>query len=490
MKTRPAPPAQNLTDAALFALADTPAKEQRRQGLSNASGPASGPLMSLEESRLCNDRWCGEVGSEPLVASIEWSRVTIYRQPSARPPKPSDRPPGNGNLTRGRFNGYMSPASRRTFKRIVGTWLRSMQLYRAEVKRKYDPGRAYPTFCTLTLSAEQTHTDREIYRACLMPWLQIMRREYGVEHYAWRAEAQENGNLHYHVLLDRYIPKESVTGSWNMCQDALGYRSKFARLTGSICPPSTQIMEVKTHRKDKKTGKVREVDPVAYMLDYLTDTPQEVPTAPGEERDPNAPRKLQGRYRLPNGDEVTYTTRPISGRVWGMSDGLRNLSEPKSVATAELVGVLQAAATAGTLRQVATEHAVFFFGPVALVLGRSSPAAWHTVKAYYLQVFGALYPAQLPREHLAKHPPMDPIGLWIDPHEAALYYPPSHAERVDAWTKANAPDPRLQLRFLKGGATLVPTPEYAYRRARFARKRARLGLPAYTHVTSTLTNTF
>lgn len=444
--------------------------------------------MSLEESRLCNDQWTGAPGTEPLVASIEWNKVTVYRQPVARPYV--DRPgnPSLANLTRGQFNGYMSPASRRTFKRIVGTWLRSMQLYRAEVKRKYDPGRAYPTFCTLTLAAEQEHTDRAIYRACLMPWLQIMRREYGVEHYAWRAEAQENGNLHYHVLLDRFIPVESIQGSWNMCQDALGYRSKFARLTGSICPPSTQIMQVKTHRRDKRTGQLREVDPVSYMLDYLTDTPTAVQPPPGTTPDPNAPRKLQGRYRLPNGDEVTYTTRPISGRVWGMSDGLRNLSEPKAVCTPQVAQVLQAAADAGQLRQVATEHAVFFFGPVSVVLGRHCPGAWATVKQYYLQVFGALYPAQLPAEHIAKFPLMDPVGLWLDPFNAAMYYPPSHAERVDAWTAKNAPDPRVRLRFLTSYTATYSAPEHGYRRARFTRKRHRMGLPPASDATFTFNN--
>lgn len=62
-------------------------------------------------------------------------------------------------------------------------------------------------------------------------------------------------------------------------------------------------------------------------------------------------------------------------------------------------------------------------------------------KAVLPQVFGALYPAQLPAEHIAKFPLMDPVGLWLDPFNAAMYYPPSHAERVDAWTAKNAPRP-------------------------------------------------
>lgn len=442
--------------------------------------------MSLEEDRLCNDQGAAGGNGEPLVACIEWNAVTIYRQQVARPRDPLRTQAQTANLTRGRFNGYMSPATRRSFQRTVGTWLRSMQIYRAEVKRKYDPGRAYPTFCTLTLSMPQAHTDREIYRACLMPWLQIMRREYGVEHYVWRAEAQENGNLHYHLILDRFIPKESIQGSWNMCQDNLGYRSRYFSVTGSITPPSTHVLHVTTEVKDERTGKRRSVDPVAYMLGYITDTPKPAPLEPDEPVDPNRPRKLIGTYRKKDGTKGTYITRPITGRVWGMSDALRGIVEPKAEATPALIQVLTQASDQGLLRRVDTERATLFFGPVSVVLARSSPGAWATVKQYYLQVFGRLYPGQLPPQHVAKFPPMDPIGLWIDPGSAALYYPPSHAERYDKWVAANVKDPRLRLRFLKNGNATYSAPEHGYRRARFTRKRQRLGLPPAEDATFTV----
>lgn len=442
--------------------------------------------MSLEEARLCNDQLPGEAPSGELVACIEWNRVTIYKQQQAKPYEPTDKPPGNGNLTRGRFNGYMSPATRRAFKRTVGTWLRSMLLYRAEVKRKWDPGRAYPTFVTLTLPVQQLHTDREIYRACLMPWLQLMRREYGVEHYAWRAEAQENGNLHYHLILDRYVDRNALTYSWGMCMENLGYRSRYFAHSGSLMPPSTQVMHIVTEKKDKRTGQVKQVDPVSYMLDYLTDTPQEEKTSETDTCAEPRPRRLIGHYRLPNGDRVPYLTRPISGRVWGMSDSLRGLTEPKAPATRELLQVLKDATATGLLREVATEHATMYFGPVSVVLGRSSPAAWATVKEYYLQVFGALYPGQLPPEHLEKYPPKDPIGLWIDPANAALFYPPSHSERVDAWTRANRLPEGCHLDMRSRPCRVIAPARLSYRAARFARKRVRLNIPASQYYAVTL----
>lgn len=448
--------------------------EKGRGVLQAFEGLASSPSMSLGTRRLCNDPAAGLKPEDLPVACIEWNRITFYREAPVKPHKPKDRAPSLANLTRGTFNGYMSPATRRTFRRIASTWLRSMQIYRAEVKRKWDPGRAYPTMVTLTLPAKQTHTDREIYRACLMPWLQLCRREFGVEHYVWRAEAQENGNLHYHLILDRYIPKTGVQLSWNQCINALGYRDRYFEATGSLYPPSTEVHGLKDKVQDKKTGEWRDVDPIEYMLDYFSDTPELQEEEPGEKTDPPKPRVLIGHYRDKNGNRQQYTSRPITGRVWGMADALRPIREPKARASLAMITSLDEATDRRELRKVETEHATMYFGKVSLVLGRSAPAAWATVKEYYLQVFGHLYPAQLPEEYVRAHPPMDPVGLWVDLDAAAFYYPPSYEERLDAWYAINEPDERLMVSGTFRQSVLVPRPEHGYKAARIARKLHRI----------------
>ena len=61
------------------------------------------------------------------------------------------------------------------------------------------------TFITLTLSASQTHDDKEITAILLNSFLNAMRRKWNVERYVWKAEKQENGNIHYHILTDKFI---------------------------------------------------------------------------------------------------------------------------------------------------------------------------------------------------------------------------------------------------------------------------------------------
>lgn len=391
------------------------------------------PSMSLGTPPFCNDRpspappsefaqgITGVDGSTP-IACIEWNRVTFYRE-AIRSNKPRQKSLfAEQNLTRGTFNGYMSPSTRRKVRRIVSTWIRSIMIYRAEVKRKYDPGRAYPVFVTLTLPSDQVHSDAEINRKCLQPFIQRLRRDYEVENYFWRAEAQENGRLHIHMLVDRYIPKRYLQLAWNMSVEALGYLTRYYEASGSLTPPSTEVHRIRDKVRDKKTGKWKSVDPVDYLLDYVMDTP----TPEGEEpEDPNAeakPKKLVGRIRHADGTVETYTTRPITGRVWGMSDTLRDIREPRAEATVGMVHALEEAKQRGILKRIDLEHATLYFGPVGLVLSRASLKHWRLVQGYYLQVFGHLYPAQLPPEYLRDHPPQDPRNLWIDFDEACTYH--------------------------------------------------------------------
>lgn len=460
----------------LFDETDQPSQVPPKGVVQDILDQEAGGPMSLGTSRLCNDLKVPRPLHTFPTAAIEWNRITMYHEPSIKPRDPNTNPPNIDNLTRGIYNGYMSPATKRKFRRIASTWLRSIMLYRAEVKRKWDPGRAYPTMITLTLPVQQVHTDREIYRACLMPWIQMMRREYSIEQYVWRAEAQENGNLHYHVIVDRYIPKRAITLSWNQAIDNLDYRARYFVETGSLEPPSTEVHALKEKVQDPETKEWRTVDPVDYLVDYLMDAAVLEPEEPQIEGEEPKPRKLIGHYRDKDGKHCTYITRPITGRVWGMSDQLRTIKEPKARASLPLINALEAARKTGAVRRVDKEHATMYFGKISVVLGRADPGAWHVIKEFYLQIFGHIYKDQLPPEHIRKFPPMDPDGLWIDLDNYAFYYPPSRSERQDEYAEKNPTDDRLQVSYKTGKGYLTPVPEWSWKLARIKRKLQRLGL--------------
>lgn len=83
-------------------------------------------------------------------------------------------------------------------------------------------------FVTLTLSSKQIHSDKEIIKGILQPLLDWLRKSYKCESYIWRAEKQKNGNLHFHLIIDKWIPWSELRERWNRYQQNLGYVSRYA----------------------------------------------------------------------------------------------------------------------------------------------------------------------------------------------------------------------------------------------------------------------
>lgn len=143
----------------------------------------------------------------------------------------------NGNY----YNGYLSPAAVREVKKRLDNWLTAIDIA-GKVKDKAARVRAktvLPTFVTLTLPAMQMHTDYQVKKYLLDPflsWLKVNSDEvyhtgslrgeqkgFGVHAYLWRAEPQKNGNIHFHIICDRYIPWKRIRARWNDLLSKMGY---------------------------------------------------------------------------------------------------------------------------------------------------------------------------------------------------------------------------------------------------------------------------
>lgn len=71
------------------------------------------------------------------------------------------------------------------------------------------------TFLTLTLPATQKHTDKEITKYCINPFLSYARKYFKVRYFIWKKELQKNGNLHFHLCTDRFIDCKCLRRTWN-----------------------------------------------------------------------------------------------------------------------------------------------------------------------------------------------------------------------------------------------------------------------------------
>lgn len=120
------------------------------------------------------------------------------------------------------------------------------------------------TFLTLTLSGSQEGiNDKTVVKTLLEPFLQTLRRKYKCKSYVWRAEKQKNGNLHFHITTNQYIPYDTVRDDWNRCQNKLGFINQFSAKYGHSNPNSTDIHSVRGVR-----------DLARYMVKYMS---KEVP---------------------------------------------------------------------------------------------------------------------------------------------------------------------------------------------------------------------
>ena len=176
-----------------------------------------------------------------------------------------------------------------------------LQYHIDKYQRNRKRAKYWPVFVTLTLSDKQRHTDQHIKRYLLGNFITQIKRTYFVEHYFWKAEAQKNGNIHFHLIIDKFIPKENLTSIWNEIQ--LDYVTTYSQRTGKTNPPSTQIEGIRNFKR---------------ISLYAT------------------------KYALKDdGDEPA---RKIEGRIWGCSDQLRciqpyisnKLDEDRSILESEL----------------------------------------------------------------------------------------------------------------------------------------------------------
>ena len=103
-------------------------------------------------------------------------------------------------------------------------------------------------FITLTLPSAQQHSDDVIKEKCLQPFLLWLSRYYN-SLYVWKAESQLNGNIHFHITIDTYVPWKSIRAKWNKLTAKLNYCKVFQDGTNDKGDAATQVKAVLSEKK-------------------------------------------------------------------------------------------------------------------------------------------------------------------------------------------------------------------------------------------------
>jgi hypothetical protein len=248
------------------------------------------------------------------IAILQPRAIVIYK---AYPRKAREHTEAEkANLLKGKsgkYNGHLSPATARKVKSILGTWLTSLD---QNIKRLDSGTRIkgvyFPTFVTLTLPAEQMHEDTFVKRLMLDRLLKKLKDKYNVVHYFWRAEPQKNGNIHFHIIIDKWLHWKVLRQEWNTILKAHGYieiyrqnqqqwhKEGFKARSGkwSIEKQKEAYEQgIANNWSDPNSTDIHKINNVKSLSAYVT------------------------KYMA----KVKSEDRSIAGRLWGCSDALRLL---------------------------------------------------------------------------------------------------------------------------------------------------------------------
>ena len=228
----------------------------------------------------------------PLTISLNPDKVTTYIPSSGRGSSSRLVLSYTENFEKDRQSNLMSIASSKKLKKAIN-WMgylsRDKSVYVKEINKRV---KFRLSFITLTLPSSQIHTDREIKNKALVPFLQWLRDKYNVKKYVWKAEIQKNGNVHFHITIDKFIHYQTLRTQWNRNINVLGYVDRYREQSGKFVPPSTEIKAVK---------KVKNI--AAYLAAYM------------------AGNKMSKGKKA----DKEYNSRLIDGRLWGVSSYLAGL---------------------------------------------------------------------------------------------------------------------------------------------------------------------
>ena len=159
------------------------------------------------------------------------------------------------NLQKNNPHGTISKkANSKIITRI--NWLHTIAKNKRTFNPKYKSNYWWKcNLITLTLPSAQTHTDVEIKRKLLNAFFTAAKRKWNVVHYIWKSEKQRNGNIHFHIACEVFIPYQELQSTWNNICLEHGYNI--------ITKKGTQANSTDVHSMQKIKNAI------AYMAKYL-----------------------------------------------------------------------------------------------------------------------------------------------------------------------------------------------------------------------------
>jgi len=222
----------------------------------------------------------------PTVIIKPW-QITLYNQVIWPTKRPREKRDDETTQTEGKksYKGKLTDDSLKNLKAAIKLLIAQSEEKTATNFKTNTTFKFRCNFVTLTLSAAQGEwEDMTIKRKVFDPWIKKAKRWFQLRNYVWRAERQQNQNIHFHLITDTYMDHKLLRDSWNQSQNLLNFIDDFEKKHGHRHPNSTDVHSIQQIK-----------NLAAYICKYMTK----------------------------DGDDKNL----IDGKVWGCST---NLSKYKS----------------------------------------------------------------------------------------------------------------------------------------------------------------
>ena len=311
--------------------------------------------------------------------------------------------------------GIMNRKIKARMKRIIFNWTEAIKCSKSN-----DQGyKLYtPTFVTLTLPSMQRHSDKEINRNALIPFIATLKRKYFVEHYVWRAEKQKNGNIHYHVIIDKFVGWQNIRREWNTQMDGLGYIEEYRRNQKKFHSEGYKCNEQDLlHRSQEKQKKayedgiknnwsnpnstdihaLKEIQNVAkYCTKYLTKSPEEEELKLLDIQLSKNIIAVEEYDRRKKDLDKKIDKSKINARLWGCSDDLRTVIDYKTIIDQNTNNFIEEAIQMPTNKIIKDEHYTIIYCKDIHAILANHRAVATDLQAHFQDTYYKLYPTQKP----------------------------------------------------------------------------------------------
>lgn len=285
----------------------------------------------------------------PQYIRSDGQSIVIYNEPPIVYRSPESYKQTEKQRNKRHFTGEMSSYTRSKVKKIVNNWVAAITKGQGDARQGRRKIQTLLTFVTLTLSAKQRHSDNEIKRECLNHFLITCQRKFEIENYLWVAEKQKNGNIHFHLVFDKYVHWARIRRIWNQAQDKLGYVQRFEKSHGHSNPNSTDIHRLRSIKR-----------PAAYICKYMT--------------------KAQANYK-------------VNGRMWSATRQLAKVEYFRELLAGKLMRSVNQLRRSKKAKVYITDYVTFIYADINEISKELGLCLHEMLSDHYSEVFTDLYPS-------------------------------------------------------------------------------------------------